>query len=138
MDVPSVINELNKLLALEYAGVIQNLQHSFLVQDVWREVYADYFRKDSEECLTHAKRLGEKIVALGGVPSIEPASIQQSTDLNEMLLQDLELEREALSAYKAAYEKVQDDIPLRFMVEEFIYDEQRHWGPLSSPGWLSL
>ena len=80
-----------------------------MVQDIWREVYADYFRDNSQDCLNHAKRLGEKIVALGGGPAIQPTPIKQSTDLNEMLQQNLELERSAFSAYKAAYEKVKDD-----------------------------
>lgn len=43
METQHVISALNRILSLEYAGVIQYSQHSFLVQDLFREVYADYF-----------------------------------------------------------------------------------------------
>jgi bacterioferritin len=78
------------------------MQHSFLVTGVEREVYRSFFRDQSEESHDHAKTLGDKVVALGGVPTVEPGMIRQSTDLAEMLKQDLALEREAMEAYMAA------------------------------------
>jgi bacterioferritin len=92
-----------------------------------REVYRSYFRKQSEESHDHATTLGDKIVALGGVPTVEPGMIRQSTDLKEMLKQDLALEREALAAYMVAWESCKDeDRPTRFQLEERIYQEQLH------------
>jgi bacterioferritin (cytochrome b1) len=53
--------------------------------------------------------------------------IRQSTELAEMLRQDLELEREALKAYMAAWEACGDaDLPTRFQLEERIAEEQQH------------
>lgn len=127
MASPELIDNLNRALSLELAGVIQYMQHSFLVNGVEREIYRSYFRKQSEESHEHATTLGDKIVALGGVPSVEPGMIRQSTDLQEMLKQDLALEREALSAYMAAWESCKDDErPTRFQLEERIYQEQLH------------
>jgi bacterioferritin len=116
---------LNRILALEYAGVIQYSQHSFLVQDLFREVYADYFRDSSRECHSHAHQLGEMISGLGGVPTVEPAAIRQATELTEMLQQDLALEREALQAYLDAIDAAADHAPLRQMLEHTADDEQR-------------
>lgn len=127
MASPELIDNLNRALSLELAGVIQYMQHSFLVNGVEREMYRSYFRKQSEESHDHATTLGDKIVALGGVPSVEPGMIRQSTNLQEMLKQDLALEREALSAYMAAWESCKDDErPTRFQLEERIYQEQLH------------
>src|SRR5919202_6735438 len=98
-----LIDNLNRALSLELAAVIQYMQHSFLITGPEREVYRSYFRDQSEESHDHAKTLGDKIVALGGVPTVEPGVIRQSTDLKEMLRQDLELEREAMEAYTAAW-----------------------------------
>jgi bacterioferritin len=127
MASPELIDNLNRALSLELAGVIQYMQHSFLVNGMERELYRSYFRKQSEESHDHATTLGDKIVALGGVPSVEPAMIRQSTDLQEMLRQDLALEREALAAYMAAWESCKDDErPTRFQLEERIYQEQLH------------
>src|ERR671914_1848933 len=96
-----LIESLNRALSFELTAVIQYMQHSFLVTGAEREVYRSYFRDQSEESHDHAKTLGDKIVALGGVPTVEPAMIRQATELKEMLKQDLELEREGMAAYMA-------------------------------------
>lgn len=127
MSRTELIENLNRALSLELAAVIQYTHHSFLVSGTEREVYRKYFRDQGEESHDHAITLGDKIVALGGVPTVEPAMIRQSTDLAEMLHQNLELEREALSAYMAAWESCEDaDRPVRFQLEERIYQEQLH------------
>jgi bacterioferritin len=127
MASPELIENLNRALSLELAAVIQYMQHSFLVTGTEREVYRSYFRKQSEESHDHATTIGDKVVALGGVPSVEPGMIRQSTDLAEMLKQDLALEREALAAYMAAWESCKDEErPTRFQLEERIYQEQLH------------
>ena len=73
-----LIENLNKVLSLELSGVIQYLQHSFLITGQEREVFRSYFRDQSEEAHDHASYLGDKIVALGGVPTVEPGVIRQS------------------------------------------------------------
>jgi bacterioferritin len=122
-----LIECLNRALSLELAAVIQYTQHSFLVNGAEREVFCKYFRDQGEESHDHAITLGDKIVALGGVPTVEPSMIRQSTSLAEMLKQDLELEREALAGYMAAWKACgDDDLPVRFQLEERIYQEQLH------------
>lgn len=122
-----LIENLNKALSLELAGVIQYSQHSYLVTGTDREVYKEWFRDQSEEAQDHAETLGDKLVALGGVPTVEPAMIRQSTDLMEMLKQDLELEREAISVYMVAWASCdEEDLPQKFWLEGRIADEQMH------------
>lgn len=122
-----LVENLNKALSLELAGVIQYSQHSYLVTGLEREVYKGYFRDMAEEAQKHAETLGDKIVALGGVPTVEPSMIRQSTDLKEMLKQGLELEREAMAAYMAAWAACDDnDLPQKFWLEGQIADEQMH------------
>lgn len=122
-----LIDNLNKALSLELSGVIQYSQHSYLVTGIEREVYKEFFRDQAEEAQKHAEMLGDKIVALGGVPSVEPAMIRQSVDLKEMLKQDLELEREAMKAYMDAWISCgEEDLPTKFWLEGQIADEQMH------------
>ena len=122
-----LIDGLNRALSLELSGVIQYMQHSFLVTGQEREVFRKFFRDLSEESQEHALTLGDKIVALGGVPTVEPGEIRQSTDLSEMLRQDLELERTAMEAYVAAWKACTDnELGTRFLLEERISEEQRH------------
>lgn len=122
-----LVENLNKALSYELAGVIQYSQHSYLVNGTDREVFKDWFRDQAEEAQDHAEFLGDKIVALGGIPTVEPAAIRQSASLKEMLKQDLELEREALAVYMAAWSACDDnDLPQKFWLEGHIADEQLH------------
>ena len=122
-----LVENLNKALSYELAGVIQHSQHSYLITGPDREVFKDFFRDMAEEAKDHAEKLGDKVVALGGIPTVEPAMIRQSTELKEMLKQGLELEREAMAAYMAAWAACDDnDLPQKFWLEGQISDEQMH------------
>jgi bacterioferritin len=122
-----LVENLNSALGFELAGVIQYSQHSYLVTGTEREVYKGFFRDQAEEAQKHAETLGDKIVALGGVPTVEPAMIRQSVDLKEMLKQDLKLEREAMAAYMAAWGACdENDLPTKFWLEGQIADEEMH------------
>lgn len=122
-----LIENLNHALSLELAGVIQYSQHSYLVTGIEREVYRGFFRDQAEEAQAHAQTVGDKIVALEGLPTVEPAMIRQSTDLKEMLVQNLKLEREAIAAYMAAWSSCgEQDLPTKFWLEERIAEEQLH------------
>jgi bacterioferritin len=125
MDTSKVINKLNEIARHEWTGVVQYTQHSFLVQDLWREVYSKMFREGAEESLRHARTVGDKIVAMGGTPTVERGEVQQSTDLREMLRYDLEFERGAVRLYGEALDLCQDDHPLRVMLENIILEEQQ-------------
>lgn len=124
MNTEKIIDKLNDILRWEWKGVVQYTHASFLVQDVWREVYESLFRKGAEESLGHARQIGNKIVALGGVPTTEIGEVLQSTDLNEMLHQALDVERGAVRLYAEALDLCQDDAPLRVLLENIILDEQ--------------
>ncbi len=127
MEITKLVENLNKALSLELAAVIQYMQHSYLVTGPEREVFKNFFRNNAEEARKHAEQLGDKIVALGGTPTVEPAMIRQSNDLKEMLKQNLELEREALAAYMAAWASCDEgDLPQKFWLEGRIAEEQIH------------
>jgi bacterioferritin len=126
MDTGRVIDALNKTVALEHAACIQYKQHALLVRGLWRKVYAEFFREESRSAQEHAYKFGQKIVALGGVPTIEVGTaVRQSLELEEMLQYDLELERQAKQAYLDALALCEDDVALRNMLEDQIEDEQR-------------
>ena len=122
-----LIENLNRALSFELAGVIQYSQHSYLVTGPEREVFKDWFRDQAEEAQEHADTLGDKVVALGGIPTVEPAMIRQAVELKEMLKQDLELERDALACYMEAWASCdENDLPQKFWLESRISDEQEH------------
>ena len=122
-----LIENLNVALSLELSGFIQYSQHSYLVTGIEREIYRGFFREQADEAKDHSQFLGDKIVALGGIPTVEPAMIRQSIELQEMLEQDLQLERDAVAAYMKAWDSCGDeDLPQKFWLEEQIAEEQLH------------
>jgi bacterioferritin len=126
MNTASVIEALNRTIALEHTASLQYQQHALLVCGPWRNVFVTFFHTESHSALDHAHKFGQKVVALGGVPTIEVgASVRQSLDLKEMLRQDLELERQAMQAYLAAHALAESDVALRTMLETHIDGEQR-------------
>ena len=125
MDTKKMIDALNKAVALEHTAVMQYKQHALLVSGLWRKEYEGFFSDQSESAHGHARKFGQKVVILGGIPTVElGAPIRQSTDLEEMLNQDLELERAALRAYMDAHALADDNLPLRVMLENQIEAEQ--------------
>ena len=125
MENARVIDTLNKAIALEHAATVQYKQHALLVRGLWRKVFVDYFFAASRSAQEHAYRFGQKVVALGGVPSVEVGTVRQTLEVEEMLRQDLELERAAMQAYLEAHGLAADDVALRTLLEEQIKDEQR-------------
>ena len=125
MDTKKITTALNKIIALEHTASLQYKQHALLVSGLWRRVFADFFSSQSKESLEHAGKFGQKVVAFGGVPTVEIGTVHQATDLEEMLRQDLMLEKDTMQAYLDAHVLAEGDIALRTMLESQIESEQR-------------
>ena len=122
-----LIDRLNDAMAWELAGVIQYMQAAVMVTGDAREIYRDFFHESSEEALEHAELVGEKVAVLGGVPTVEPATIRQAADIDGMLEAALQLERDALKAWERAHEVAGTANPgTMFWIEEHIAEEQEH------------
>ena len=126
MDYKKVLAKLNEALRHEWTGVAQYSQAGFLVMGVWREVYAEKFFDDAKESFGHAKDVGEKIVALGGVPTIERNQVKQTDNLDEMLRNALEFEQAAVKLYTDAIALAEEagDRALAVFLENILEDEQ--------------
>lgn len=121
------IARLNDALSWELAGVIQYMQHGVMMTGPMRETLAKFFREGSKEARDHAEILGERIAALGGVPSVEPARIRQAATPEAMLEAALALEEDALAAWTAAHAVADAVAPgYLFWIEEHIAEEQEH------------
>src|SRR5206468_649706 len=75
--------------------------------------------------LHHAHEVGDKIVALGGVPTVERAEVKQSTDLTEMLELSLAVESKQVQLYTEALALCGErDVALRVLLEDLCQQEQ--------------
>ncbi|MFQ5779463.1 MAG: ferritin-like domain-containing protein [Nitrospiria bacterium] len=126
MDTQAMTKLLNSAISLEYGGAIQYAQNSVLLQGTYREVHSDFFSEMSDCCFSHARKIGKYVVGLGGIPTVEPAPIKQTTDLTEMLNFGLEIETEALKTYSRGVELAEENVPFRVMLEDMALEEYNH------------
>lgn len=124
MDKPKLIEKLNECLRHEWTGVAQYAQAGFVVAGLWREVYSNMFFDSAKESFGHAKLVGEKLVALGGVPTVERNSVKQTNELTEMLNYALEFESKAVKLYNEALVLASGDRALEVFLENILDDEQ--------------
>ena len=124
MDYTKVIDKLNQILRHEWTGVAQYSQAGFVVNGLWREVYSSMFFENAEESFGHAKLVGDKIVALGGVPVATRNEIKQSRDLREVLEYSLAFEAKAVEMYSKAIDLAGDDKALVVFLEDILKEEQ--------------
>ena len=126
MQTDEMMAALNKAMALEQTASLQYQQHALLVRGLWRKFFADFFATESRQALKHAHKFGQTIVAGGGVPTGEVgARVRPSLDLAERVQHDLELERDALQAYREAWTLAAEDVALRTMLEDHMETAQR-------------
>lgn len=121
-----LLEHLNEILKHEWTGVAQYSQAAFIVEGVWREVFVEKFFDDAKESFGHAKLVGEKIVALGGVPVAMRNEVKQSRDLEEVLKFSLAFEAKAVEMYQQAIEMAEEagNRPLIIFLEDILKDEQ--------------
>ena len=126
MDIQAVIDHLNEILKHEWTGVAQYSQAGFIVEGLWREVYAEKFLGDAKESFGHARLVGEKIVALGGVPAVTRNEVKQSRNLQEVLEFSKEFEAKAVEMYGQAIELAEQlgDRALVIFLEDILKEEQ--------------
>jgi len=120
----AIIDHLNEILKHEWTGVAQYSQAGFIVEGVWREVYAEKFLSDAKESFGHAQRVGDKIVSLGGVPVATRNDVKQSRDLQEVLQFSLEFESKAVEMYSKAIDMAEGNKSLVIFLEDILTEEQ--------------
>ncbi|WP_404306058.1 ferritin-like domain-containing protein [Neorhodopirellula lusitana] len=124
MASQELLDCLNEILKHEWTGVAQYSQASFILEGVWREVYASKFEGDAKESFGHARLIGDKIAALGGVPVATRNEIKQSKDLREVLEFSLAFEAKAVEMYTQALELAESNRALVVFLEDILVDEQ--------------
>jgi bacterioferritin len=128
MNKQKVLEALNLDLEHEMSAMIRYLHHSFIVTGPNRGPLVSMFRNKATDSMQHAIKLGEKISAMGGHPSVKIQEIYEPGEqtIEEMLSEDLEQEKFHLDLYEKQLELVADNTPLRLMMEQVIVEESAH------------
>lgn len=128
MDKQALIDALNEDLANEYAAIIQYVQYAAKVRGIWRTELRTFFQAEIPDEQLHAQYLADKIAAMGGEPTTQPAAVRHANTAEEMLQAVLSAELDAVARYTARVKQADDlgEVALRVQLENFIADEQTH------------
>jgi bacterioferritin len=128
MNTKKLIDLLNYDLAGELQAIIQYLQHSYQIAGVNRPQLHDVLEEISKDEMKHAEELAERIVAMGGTPTIRPRPIVAAKTIKDMLTADLKGERLALKDYAERIKQAEKmgEIGTALIIENILVDEQHH------------
>ena len=135
-----IVKLLNDALATELVCILRYKRHHFTAKGINSTKVADEFLVHAHEETSHADRIAERIVQLGGEPDFAPTTLMershaeydQSLDLQAMIRANLVAERVAIEAYGQMIELIGDkDITTRRMLSDILAQEQEHADELS-------
>ena len=129
IDREQVIDQLNKILECELAGVVRYTHYAMMIFGYNRIPIVALFQQEAQESLGHAQQAGEMITRLGGHPSlgIGPLLETHEHDVGPILEETLEAEHAALKLYYELLELVEGKhIPLEEYARNLILQEETH------------
>jgi bacterioferritin len=130
-----IVRLLNDALATELVCVLRYRRHHFTADGMSSPAIAAEFLVHADEESSHANRIAERIVQLGGSPDFNPATLLErshasyddSSDLREMVKANLVAERVAVEAYRQMISLIGDKDPTtRRILEDILADEEEH------------
>lgn len=129
LDNSAVIDQLNRILESELAGVVRYTHYSLMVFGHSRIPIVSWFRGQADETLLHAQQAGELVTRLGGHPSLSIGKLLESHhhDIEEMMHETLEAEHATLDLYYGLLEQVRDkSVALEEYARQMIQQEEEH------------
>jgi bacterioferritin len=129
IDEKKVINQLNKILESELAGVVRYMHYSLMVFGHHRIPIVKWLRDQSTESLGHAAQAGEHITTLGGHPSLSIGDLVESHkhSLTDILKESLEHEMEQLENLHGLLKLVEGkSVYLEEYARQMIFEEENH------------
>ena len=104
MDVPAMIEKLNAALSLQYRSVLEQMLVAGTLRGVQWQPFEPLLLSYANDELADARRIAQKIVAIGGRPTTETPSFTLPESSEEALTQLIEHECETTAAFHAAIE----------------------------------
>ncbi len=128
MDKQKLIDKLNEDLANEFSAIIQYITYAARSTGPYRPQLVQFFLAEVADEQMHAQFLANKIVALGGTPTTEPAPVPEAANNKEMLHAILEAERNAIRGYSERTKQAEEfgDKGLQVQLEDMVRDESNH------------
>jgi len=134
-DLERVLYVLNQALATELVCVLRYKRHYFTAQGLNALSAASEFLQHAGEESAHADQIAARITQLGGDPDFNPETLtgrshseyDASSDLREMIKEDLIAERIAIASYTEIIAWLGEGDPTtRRVLEEILATEEEH------------
>jgi len=129
MDAQKMTDQLNSMLEQEHACAIRYATHAACLTGPYAETVTARLKEISGDEVSHAEALRDRIVTLGGSPSMKVSEkdLKPASKLDEILAINIEEEKEAISSYTKILEQIPvENVILRRTIEDIIRDEQTH------------
>ena len=119
---------LNHDLAGEYRSVLMYTTYAAKLTGPYRRELRSLFLEEVCDELAHAQFLADKIVSLGGEPTVVPLQVKTVAQPREMLQSVLACEIQAVMDYGERIRQAEEygDVGLRVALENQVADETRH------------
>jgi bacterioferritin len=140
-DRETVVRVLNDALATEIVCVLRYKRHYFMAQGINSEAVKAEFLEHANDEQSHADRIAERIVQLGGEPDLDPQGLTsrshseyvEGETLVDMIKEDLVAERIAIESYRdiIAWLEMRDSTTRR-LIEDILANEEEHAEDLGS------
>ena len=128
MGNKDAVRTLNEIFAEEVEAGIRYLHMAVTIKGMDRLVLQPELLKSMEETLSHARIIAEKLLEIGGVPSLD-LRIElpgEMTTGQEAIRNSVEFERGALEAYKELMEDAAGDVRMEEFARAQITLESEH------------
>jgi bacterioferritin (cytochrome b1) len=127
-DRTEIVEDLNRLMAEEVEAYLRYFQIRFRLKGIDRLAAREFFEAALEETRAHAEAIAKQIRSLGHIPklNVNLAVGGGAIGLEEALAEILEVEQQALEAYKELLPRVAGDPPLEDFIRKQIATETEH------------
>lgn len=129
-----LIELMQQSVARELAVSTQYMWHHVMGKGLDSPPFRDMVKKISIVEMRHAEAIAERLDYYGVTPTTKPVQVKVGGDLESMISNDLEAEREAIELYKTVIEvaDAEKDVVTRDLFEGILAAEQEHEAQFSS------
>ncbi len=139
LNVSEACKLLNDALATEILCVLRYRHHQIIAKGIDRIQVAEEFEEHALNEEKHMLMIAERINQLGGNPDFNPGSVIErtvteygnTTNLKEMIQDDLIAERTVITIYRKMINWFQADSTTRRMLESILEEEEEHANDLA-------
>lgn len=129
MNKETLIKNLNEDLADELGAIIQYITYAAKTTGPYRPQLSEFFMEEVSDEQNHAQFLANKIVALGGEPTMTPNEAPPARTNKEMMQAVLDAEKRAVENYTQRAREAEEfgDKGLAVQLEDMVRDETEHF-----------